>query len=99
MRLSAIFSGRRHNSLQTILGFAAYIWYFIMIFFIVLWIQRHIEKKVVIPFNSLFEKIWLIIIDPMVVVSNNKLEKIAGMYSMVKSKNEKEAGQVHNRPR
>jgi len=45
---------------------------------------------VVIPFNSLFEKIWLIIIDPMVVVSNNKLEKIAGMYSMVKSKNEKE---------
>ena len=44
----------------------------------------------VIPFNSLFEKIWLIIIDPMVVVSNNKLEKIAGMYSMVKSKNEKE---------
>lgn len=40
----------------------------------------------VIPFNSLFEKIWLIIIDPMIVVmsSNNKLEKMAGIYSMAK---------------
>ncbi len=80
------------------LGFAAYLWYFIMIFFIIFWIQRHIERKVVIPFNSLFEKIWLIIIDPMVVVSTNKLEKIAGMYSMVKSRNEKSlsSGQEKN---
>ena len=72
------------------LGLAAYVWYFIMIFFIVFWIQRHIEDKVVIPFNSLYEKIWLLIIDPMVLVSTKKLEKIAGMYSMVKSKNEKD---------
>ena len=45
----------------------------------------------VIPFNSLFEKIWLIIIDPMIVVksSNNKLEKMAGIYSMAKQ-NKKE---------
>ncbi len=39
-----------------------------------------------IPFNSLFEKIWLIIIDPMIIVSSNKIEKIAGIYSMAKSK-------------
>ncbi len=87
----AIFNGRRHNSLQSTLGLAAYVWYMILIFFIVYWIQWHIEKQVVIPFNSLFEKIWLIIIDPMVVVSTpNKIEKIAGIYSMAKSKTKQE---------
>jgi hypothetical protein len=72
--------------IQSTLGLAAYLWYFIMILFIVFWIKRHIELQVVIPFNSLFEKIWLIIIDPMIVVksSNNKLEKMAGIYSMAK---------------
>lgn len=86
-----IFSGRHHNSLQSTLGLAAYVWYFILIFLIVYWIQWHIKKQVVIPFNSLFEKIWLIIIDPMVVVSTpNKIEKIAGIYSMAKSKTKEE---------
>lgn len=84
--MTAVFSGRRHNSIQSTLGLAAYLWYFIMILVIVFWIKRHIELQVVIPFNSLFEKIWLIIIDPMIVVmsSNNKLEKMAGIYSMAK---------------
>jgi hypothetical protein len=42
----------------------------------------------------LFEKIWLIIIDPMIVVmsSNNKLEKMAGIYSMAKQHRDKGAG-------
>ncbi len=84
--MTAVFSGRHHNSMQSTLGLAAYLWYFIMMLVIVFWIKRHIEKQVVIPFNSLFEKIWLIIIDPMIVVmsSNNKLERMAGIYSMAK---------------
>ena len=39
-----------------------------------------------IPFNSLLEKIWSIIIDPMIVVSSNQFQKIAGMYSMIRVK-------------
>jgi|LauGreDrversion4_2_1035121.scaffolds.fasta_scaffold82274_3 hypothetical protein len=94
--LTAVFSGRRHNSLQSALGLAAYLWYFIMMFGIVYWIKRHIERQVVIPFNSLFEKIWLIIIDPMIVVmsSNNKLEKMAGIYSMAKQHRKGAAGKL-----
>jgi len=34
----------------------------------------------------------------MVVVSNNKLEKIAGMYSMVKSKNDKQGKPLSSSP-
>lgn len=69
--MTATFSGRKHNTMQSILGFSAYIWYYILVTMIMLWIKRHIELQVVIPFNSLLEKIWSLIIDPMVVVSTN----------------------------
>jgi len=83
--LKAVFSGKYRNSILTILGLSAYIWYFILIFFIIYWIKQHIEKQVIIPFNSLFEKIWLMIIDPMMVVSNvAQVRKIAGIYSLAK---------------
>lgn len=41
--MTAVFSGCRHNSIQSTLGLAAYLWYFIMILVIVFWIKRHIE--------------------------------------------------------
>lgn len=84
--MAATFSGRKHNTMQSILGFCAYVWYYILVFMIMLWIKRHIELQVVIPFNSLLEKIWSLIIDPMVVVSTNQFQKIAGIYSMVRVK-------------
>lgn len=39
-----------------------------------------------IPFNSLLEKIWSLIIDPMIVISASQFKKIAGVYSMVRVK-------------
>jgi hypothetical protein len=41
--MTAVFSGRRHNSLQSTLGLAAYLWYFIMILGIVFKVKQHIE--------------------------------------------------------
>jgi hypothetical protein len=84
--MSATFSGRKYNQLQSVLGLGAYAWYGVLVFFIVLWIKRHIEVQVVIPFNSLLEKIWSLIIDPMLVVSSTHFQQIAGVYSMVRVK-------------
>eukprot|EP00347_Sterkiella_histriomuscorum_P000675 403374931 len=78
-------SRRDYNQLQSLLGMCAYVWYFILILFMITIITRDIEKQVIHPFNALFEKIWSLIIDPMLVV-NNQFQQFAGMYSMLQNK-------------
>lgn len=69
--ISATFSLRGNDKLQAQLGIAAYGWYSFLVFVIVYRINRSIEDEVVIPFNSLKEKIWRLIIDPMIVISQS----------------------------
>ena len=65
-----VFTRRDYNALYAILGMCAYIWYFILILVMIIVINKDIEKQVLNPFNALFEKIWSLIIDPMLVVNN-----------------------------
>lgn len=65
-----VFTRRDYNALYSILGMAAYIWYFILILVMIIVINKDIEVQVLHPFNALFEKIWSLIIDPMLVVNN-----------------------------
>lgn len=37
--MTAIFSGRNHNSVQSILGLGAYLWYFLLVLCIMWWIK------------------------------------------------------------
>ena len=41
--MTAVFSGRRHNSIQSTLGLAAFLWYFIMILALVFRVKQYIE--------------------------------------------------------
>ena len=68
--MKMIFTRRYYNSLYAILGMCAYIWYFILILVMIIVINKDIEVQVLYPFNALFEKIWSLIIDPMIVVNN-----------------------------
>lgn len=83
-----VFTRRDYNALYSILGMAAYIWYFILILVMIIVINKDIEVQVLHPFNALFEKIWSLIIDPMLVV-NNQFQQIAGMYTMLQNKQKK----------
>jgi hypothetical protein len=67
--LQASFSLRANDKFQSQLGLGAYMWYFCLVFAIVYYVKLNIEEEVVIPFNSLKEKIWSLIMDPMIVVS------------------------------
>lgn len=63
-----------------------------LVFVIVYLINKSIEDEVVIPFNSLKEKIWRLIIDPMIVISQSQFSKIAGIYSMIRNKKQEGLG-------
>ena len=51
--------------------------------------MKDIEVQVLNPFNALFEKIWSLIIDPMMIVNNHSFQQIAGMYTMLQNKQKK----------
>jgi hypothetical protein len=74
------------------LGIFAYGWYSVLVSAIVYCINRRIEDEVVIPFNSLKENIWSLIIDPMIVISQSQFSKIAGIYSMIRNKKQEGLG-------
>ena len=71
LSMKAVFNNNEINILWSILAIGGYIWYLIVVYVIIYWIKLHIEKQVVVPFNSLFEKIWSLIINPMIIISAN----------------------------